>query len=213
MTDQELHNLWNSQNQKLHESLQLNRAIIKDLSFQKIHRGIGRLRRPKLFALFIGIPYLMILCLITFIAYQASAIFVFIGFGLIALLMLALICGYIYHLYLIDQIQGTDDVLTVQKKIASFKLSNYNLTRLVLLQIPLWTLCWMSIDALQSSPWVYGGINLLIFLALCYITYWLFNKTDIKNRKSKVYRFFFSGNEWELLKKSSSILDQLGEFD
>lgn len=214
MKDKKLIELWNTQNEKLEKSLKLNREIILHLTKRKLNETIGKLRLPKLTALFIGIPYVILLGLITFIAYKAEATIVFIGIGLIALLMLGLIGGYIYHLHLIRQIQGTDDIITVQKQIANLKISSYNLTRLALLQIPLWSVCWISLDTLKSSPLVYGGINLIVFLALCYTTYMLFKKLDVKNHKdSQVYNFFFSGGEWDPLIKSSIILEEINQYD
>ncbi|MDF1699172.1 MAG: hypothetical protein P1U56_25180 [Saprospiraceae bacterium] len=214
MNEQEIFSLWNSQNQKLDESLQLNKEIIKHLTKQKLDKTIGKLRLPKLGTLFIGIPYFILLVLITFVAFKAKATFVFIGFGLIALLMYGIIVGYCYHLYLIAKIRGTEDLVSVQKQLAQLKLSNYNLTKLAILQLPLWSICWISVSAIKSSPWVYGGINLLVFGLLCYITYWLFMRLDIRSgRDSKVYHFFFSGNEWETLHKSNVILEELREYE
>lgn len=213
MNDKELLQIWNNQNEKLEESLRLNRKIILNLTKSRINKTIGRLRLPKLTALLIGIPYVMFLALIFFITYKAGAPIVSLGFGLIALLMFCLVIGYFYHLYLIAHITATDDIITVQKTLAELKISSFNLTRLAILQLPLWSVCWISIDALQESPFVYGGINLIVFLLLCYITHWLYKRINLNNRESKVYQFFFSGNEWDPITKSQILLEELSEYE
>ncbi|NNK89712.1 MAG: hypothetical protein HKO89_03825 [Saprospiraceae bacterium] len=213
MNDQKLFALWESQNQKLEETLKLNKKLVREITKGQLRDTIGSLRSPKLFALLIAIPYTLLLCFFVFIGKQAGAPFVVIGFGLIALIMTALIIGYLYHIYLINQIQGTDEISKVQKQIAELKVSSFNLTRLAVLQLPLWSICWISLDVLKSSPLLYGGVNLLIFLLLSYIAYWLYQRLNVQNSNSKVYKFFYSGNEWDPIIKSSHILEQIKEYD
>jgi hypothetical protein len=187
--------------------------MVKDITKEKLNRTIGSMRRPKLTALLIGIPYTILIYFIAFIGYQAGGTFVFIGFGFIAILMNSIIVGYLYHLYLISKIEGTEEIISVQKQIAELRISSYHLTRIALFQLPFWSICWMSLTALKSSPFIYGGINLLVFLSLSYLAYWLFKNLDIQKKDSKIYKFFFSGREWDPIIKSSLLLEQMKEFE
>jgi hypothetical protein len=213
MKEQELLSLWNDQNLKLEEILNLNKKIVKDVTKEKLNKTIGSLRRPKLTALILGIPYTIFLYFIAFVGYQAGGIFVLTGFGFIAIFMNILIIGYLYQLHLITQIKGTEDIITVQKQLAELRISSFNLTRITLFQLPFWSICWMSMDALKSSPFLYGGVNLLVFLALSYLAYWLYRNLDSQNHHSKIYKFFFSGREWDPILKSSMILQQMQDYE
>ncbi|MBK8555830.1 MAG: hypothetical protein IPL65_08685 [Lewinellaceae bacterium] len=119
--------------------------------------------------------------------------------------------AYFYHLYLIHAIDNSESVSGVQENLSRLKLSSFNITRLAMLQIPFWSLCWVSMDALQSSPLLYGGVNLLVFLGLAYLAYWLYNNLDVDKMDKKWNQFMFSGVEWDPIVKSVSILQQLEE--
>lgn len=205
-------NIWRSYDQKLEMVLSLNKKIVEDMTKDKINKTIGSMGRPKRMMLAIGIPYTLFLCFITFIAIEAGGLFVAIGFGAISLVMTGVILGYIHHLYILGQINRSEQIVDVQRAISKLKISTFNITRLALVQLPFWSICWMSLDALKSSPIWYGGVNLMVFLGLAYLAVWLYRRLDIQNRDSKVSRFFLAGNEWEPLVKASNLMEQLDEY-
>ncbi len=210
MNEKELLNIWKLYDQKLDELLTINKQMASDISKQKLNRTIGSLQLPKKFLLILGTPYTFLLYFITFIGYNANAFFVMLGFGIISLIMTGVIVSYGYHLYLISQIKRTQNILEVQTKLARLKLSSFNVARLAIIQLPFWSICWMSLDALQHSPLVYGGVNLILFLGLSYVTYWLYK--ELNRQDSKVSQIFLSGMEWEPILKASSILEQMKEY-
>ncbi len=212
MKDVEIMNIWKSSDHKLDEILSLNKEIVYDLTKEKARNIIDTLRKPKKTMLSIGIPYCVILYIITFIGFKAGAIFVTLGFGIIALIMTAMIIGYFYHLHLINSINRLQEVVEVQKKIAELKISSFNITRLALVQLPFWSICWMSLNVLQKSPVLYGGVNLIVFLALTYFSYWLYKQLNLQNSNSRIGRLFLSGAEWEPIIKASEILEQLKDY-
>lgn len=209
MDENELISIWKSQDQKLNEVLSLNKAIMTGLTRDRLHNTSRSIQTPMRAALLIGIPYTIFLYFITFIAINAGAVFIALAFGVISLIMTVIIIGNCYHLVLLNQINRSGDVLEVQEKVAMLKLSSFNLTRLAILQLPFWSMCWISLEALMEAPLIYGGVNLLIFLVLASIAYWLFKQLSLKNTNSPVKRFFLSGKEWEPIEKSLAILEQL----
>lgn len=212
MEDQELLNIWRSYDRKLDVVLSLNKMIIENMTKDKVNKTIGSVRRPKRTMLMIGVPYTIVLYLVTFMAIAAGGLFVAIGFGAISLIMTGIVVGYFYHLNILNQINRSQQIVDVQEKISRLKISTFNITRLALVQLPFWSICWMSLDALKSSPLIYGGVNLVVFLGLAYLAFWLYKSLDIQNSDSKVGRFFLSGNEWEPIIRASNILDQLAEY-
>lgn len=213
MKDNELMSLWKSYDQKLDNVLSINKEIIYDITRKRLNATVGVMRRPKMTMLTLGIPYTILLYSITFFAYKAGGIFVTLGFGAISAIMTAIIIAYCYQLYLINQISRSQEVVDVQKKIAELKISSFNTARLSVIQLPFWAVCWVSLDAVKSSPVWYGGINLMVFLGLTYLSYWLYKRLSVRNTYAKVSRFFLSGKEWDPIIKASEILEQLKEYD
>jgi len=162
MKDNELLEIWKSNDQKLDQLLSLNQEFIHRMTKDRLKNTIERMHKPKRLALLVGLPYTLLLYAITLIAFKADGLFVVIGFGSISLIMTIIIIAYFYHIYLINQISNTQEIITAQRKLAKLKLSSFNITRLAIIQLPFWSICWMSLDALKNSPFLYGGVNLLI---------------------------------------------------
>lgn len=213
MDNIELQNIWNSYDQKMDRLLGINNELALDLTRQKLNKQISRLYRPKGTAILVGVPYTLLLIAVTMIASIAKAYFVAIGFGAIALIMMILLGNYFYHLYLISQIKNNEDILSTQQQLSELRISSINCINLSIMQLPFWSICWMSIEAFKESPIMYGGINFLVFSLLTYTAYWLYQKLSYKNESSKVRDFFMSGGEWEPIVKSTAILEQIKEYE
>lgn len=209
MENIELQNIWKSYDQKLESMLTINKDIAINLSRQKLNKQISRLYWPKLTAIIIGLPYTLLLIVIATITSLAKAYFMAIGFGVIALIMIVVLVFYLYQIYLISKIKRDEEVLATQQLLSKLRISSFNSLNLAVFQLPFWSICWISINGLKHSPFVYGGINLLIFLTLSYLAFWTYKKLSYKNKKSKVRDFFLSGSEWEPILKSAEILEQI----
>lgn len=213
MENFELENIWKSYNKKMESILAINKELAINLTMQKLNKQISRLYRPKWTAIFIGVPYTLLLIAVTTIASIAKAYFVAVGFGAISLIMTILLLNYFYQLYLISQVKNSEEILSTQQQLSKLRISSFNSLNLAVIQLPFWSICWVSLDAFKESPFIYGGINLLIFFLLTYIAYWLYQKLSYKNRESKMRDFFLSGSEWEPILKSSEILEQIKEYE
>jgi hypothetical protein len=208
----ELENLWKSQNEKIDQLLTLNKEVAINLSKEKLNKQIGRMYRPKWTAVLIGVPYTILLIGITVTASLSGAFFVALGFGAIALIMAGLLLHYFQQLFLISQVRNNEEVLATQEKLSKLRISSFKSLNLAVAQLPFWSVCWMSLDALKENPWVYGGINLLVFLLLAGIAWWLYRKMSDPSQTSKIRDFFLSGREWEPILKSTEILEQIKEL-
>ncbi|MTB50092.1 hypothetical protein [Lewinella sp. W8] len=213
MDSMELQNIWRSYDQKMQSVLTINKEIALNLSRQKLDRQISKLNRPKWTGVLIGVPYTMLLFSITVVAAFSEAYFVAIGFGAISLIMAVVLGNYFYQLHLISEIRNSEDVLFTQKQLSKLRISSFNALNFSVFQLPFWSVCWISIEALKASPYVYGGVNLLAFLVLTFISFWLFRQLSDHQGASKVRDFFLSGSEWEPITKSAAILEQIKEFE
>lgn len=212
MENIELRDIWKSRDQKMERMLAINKEMAVHLARQKLNKQISRLYRPKWTAVLIGIPYTLFLIAITIIASVAEAYFVALGVGAIALITSMLLLLYFYQMTLIGRVKNDEGILSTQRQLSKLRVSSYRSLTLAIFQLPLWSVCWISADALKRSPVIYGGINALIFLLLTYIAYWLYQKISYNNKESKIRDFFLSGNEWEPIIKSTEILEQIKAY-
>ena len=213
MDNIELQNIWQSYDQKMEDMLAINKEVAIELTRQKLNKKISRLYRPKWIAVLLGVPYTLLLIVVTIIASFAQAYFVAIGFGAIALLMVGLLASYFYQLYLISKVKKSEDILSTQEQLSSLRISSFNSLKLAVLQLPFWSICWMSVTAFKEDPLLYGGITVLIFLLLSYIAYWLLQQLSYENKESKIRNFFLSGSEWDPIEQSAEILEQIKAYE
>lgn len=213
MNNIELQNVWKSYDQKLQDILTLNEEIALNLSKQKLDKQISKLNRPKRIVVLIGVPYTILLIGVTIVAAISKAYFVAMGFGAIALIMSIVLGNYFFQLNLIRAINNSDNVLLTQKHLSKLRISSFNTLIFSIFQLPFWSICWISIEGLKASPYLYGGINLLVFITLTLLSFWLYKELNHHNKKSKIRDFFLSGNEWEPIAKSADILEQIKEYE
>lgn len=212
MNTTEINTLWKAYDNKLNAVLDINTELIIELTKQKLNKQIGSLFRPKIFHLILAIPYIMLLVAITCFASLNQAVFVAVGFGSIALINIILSIAYFYHIHLIHSIQKSDDVLFAQQQVAKLKISSYNCFRLAVSQLPFWSICWVSINALKAAPLRYGGINLMIFLVFCFIAYKLYTALSAANTNSKLRKFLLTDREFEAIDKANDLISQIKSY-
>ncbi len=212
MENQELQELWNSYDNKMDRLLMINEEVAVHISKQKISTQMNKLAVPKWIAIFIGIPYTILLIAITSITFISQAYLMTLGFGAISVIMLIVLGNYFYQLILIHKIKGNEEVLSTQSQLAQLKLSSYNSLVFSIFQLPFWCICWVSIEAVKDSPYIYGGINLLVFILITALSFWLFNKLNINKDNNAFKNSVFSGAEWDPIVKSCKILEQINEY-
>ncbi len=212
MTDKELLQLWQSTDHKLEKMIKINKQIIGEVTALKINRSLGRMRMPKSIFILIGIPYTFLLWFICMITFLADSYIMASGFLIISLIMSYVVISYLLQLYQIGQIQSSRDIITVQQHLSQLRLSSFNCLKANVIQLPFWSICWISMNALKESPLIYGGSNVLIFSGLSYLSYWLYTNLSLDDPRSKVSQFFLSGIEWEPIEKAIQLAEELDEY-
>ena len=205
--------IWKSVDAQLESSVHVNKKMSSSLSTERFKKQIRQLNRPKRRALLIGIPYFCLLTAVVFLSVKARAPFVAIGFGAIALVMFITLSLYIYQLVLIRKLRTSDQIVSMQKRLSRLRLTSFTSLHLALFQLPFWSICWMSLDALKEDPIFYGGTNLLVFLVLSFLAFWLYKQLHPKSKYSWLKSIVYSGNEWEPLIRSLHLLDEIKEFE
>lgn len=217
MNELELKKLWQTTNEKLEESVVLNRKNTENITRIAVHNFIGSMKPIKIFTLLIGIIWVglgvMILGHLYLYAFsEANKFFLFSATVQVMLTAMALWI-YLYQLITIYQLDITDPILKTQKKLANLKLSTLWSARVMFLQLPVWTTFWWNETMLTDWSLLQWAMTAIVTILFTYIAIWLFFNIKYENRNKKWFRFIFNGKEWTPLMKSMELLEQVEEYD
>jgi hypothetical protein len=132
--------------------------------------------------------------------------------GLQLLLTAIAIIVYLYQLVLIHQVDSNAPVLETQERLVQLKLSTLWVTRILFLQLPLWTTFYLTEGIFRNGSTLFYCIQGGITVFFIYAAYWLFVNINYKNKDQKWFRLLFEGKEWTPVLKSLDLLSQLNEY-
>jgi len=143
MNENELKLLWQSANEKLESSLQVNKKNTDEITRLKAKNVLASMKPVKVMTLIVGFVWVIGLGSIlgNLIANHLgeASLFFLLSATIQVLLTAIAIVVYVYQLALINSIDFSEPVLTIQEKISKLKISTLNVTRLLFLQLPIWT--------------------------------------------------------------------------
>jgi F0F1-type ATP synthase assembly protein I len=216
MQELELKQLWQLSNERLEKSLKINQEQSKDVQQLKIQNYLSSMKPVKIFTVLIaiiwvgiGVPLLSQIFMNAF--EQANKFFLF--SATIQVLITAIALGvYIYQLITIYSIDVTETVLKTQKELATLKSSTLWITRILFLQLPVWTTFYWNASILENGNWFLWIFQAIVTLLFTYTAIWLFLNIKIENKDKKWFQLIFKGKEWTPLMKSMELLDKIKEF-
>ena len=216
MNEMELKRLWQTTNDKLEENFAINKKNTEDISRIKVHSILGSMKPIKIFALVVGILWVgiggMILGSIYWHSFpEANKFFLFSATIQVGLTALAVIV-YNYQLITIYQVDITDRIISTQEKLSNLKISTLWITRILFLQLPVWTTFWWNETMLTDWNIFQWSVPLFFTITFTIIAVWLFLNIKYENRNKKWFQLIFSGKEWTPLMKSMDILEQVEEY-
>jgi hypothetical protein len=216
MNEMDFKNLWQKTNEKLEESFVINRNNTEDITRMKVYNFISSMKPIKIFALLFGILWvgvgISLLSPIYLNAFsEANKYFLFsasiqVGITAIALLI------YLYQLFTISEVDISDSVLKTQKKLASLKLSTIWVTRILFLQLPVWTTFWWNETMFNEWKWYQWAATGIVTLLFTYFAIWLFFNIKYENRNKKWFKLIFKGKEWTPLMNSIELIEQINYY-
>jgi hypothetical protein len=131
----------------------------------------------------------------------------------IQVLLTAIAIGvYVYQLALINSIDFSEPVLTIQEKISKLKISTLNVTRLLFLQLPLWTTFYWNAKMFVAENWMLWIMQGMITLSFALVALWLFFNIKYENRNKKWFQWIFRGKEWQPILQSMELLNQIDNY-
>lgn len=212
MEDIEIMNLWRSYDQRLQESLQLNKRNAEEITKLKAQSFLGSMRPVKIFTLIVGILWVVLVDLVLIGSWGKASWFFTVSMGIQVLLTKVAIGVYLYQLYELRHTDIGEPILATQERIARLQSSTLWVTRLLFLQTPVWTTFFWSKGMFTHGNWFLLALPVVIALLFAWIGIWLFVNIRFENRDKRWFRFIFRGREWDPLLKASELLQQLGEY-
>lgn len=216
MDDHKIISLWQTSNERLEQSFSMISRQAGDISRLKVQSLLHSMRPAKVFALLIGIIWVgagvFLLGRIYLYPFaEANKFFLFSATIQVFLTAIAVII-YLYQMYTISQVSMDDPILTTQKCLTRLKTSTLLVTRILLLQLPVWTTFWWNDTMLQDwSVWQWG-VTFCITGTFTFTALWLFFHINYENRHQKWFQLLFSGKEWTPLMKSMELLSEIDDY-
>jgi len=216
MNELELKKLWQAANNKLEASIVINKNNTDDITRMKVHNIVGSMKPIKIFTLLVGILWVGIGGIALSSIYlnsfsEANKFFLFSASIQVGLTAVALFV-YLYQLITIYQVDITDPIIRTQEKLSNLKMSTLWVTRILFLQLPVWTTFWWSETMLTDWGILQWMATLFFTVSFTAIAIWLFFSIKYENRSKIWFQFIFSGKEWIPLMKSMELLEQVDEY-
>jgi hypothetical protein len=216
MNEQEIKKLWQSASEKGDESLIISKQNQKDISNIQVYNLLASMKPIKIFTLLVGILWVgiggIVLTNIFLFAFEdANKFFLFSAGIQVALTAIGIII-YLYQLIAIYQIDITEPILKTQKRIAKLKSSTLWVTRILILQLPVWTTFWWNDSMLQNWDLWQWFIVLIFTVSFTVTALWLFFNIKFENREKEWFKLIFNGKEWTPLMQSMELLEQIEEY-
>lgn len=216
MNELEIKKLWQATNEKLEESFVINRKNTEDITRISVYNFLGSMKPIKIFTLLVGILWVGIgvfaLSGIYLNAFtEANKFFLFSATVQVLLTAIALLI-YVYQLTRIYQVDISDPILQTQKKLAQLKISTLWATRILFLQLPVWTTFWWNETMLTDWNFLQWAITVTVTGLFTFLALWLFFNIKYENRNKNWFQLIFNGKEWTPLMKSMELLEQVNEY-
>ncbi len=212
MQDIEIMNLWRSYDQRLQESLQLNKRNAEEITKLKAQSLLGSMRPMKLFTIIVGVLWVVAVDVVLIGSFGKASWFFTVSMGIQVLLTKIAIGVYLYQLIELRQTDVSEPILATQSRIARLQSSTLWVTRLLFLQTPVWTtFFWSKAMFAHGNVWLLA-LPVVITLLFAWIAIWLFMNIRFENRDKRWFRFIFRGREWDPMLKAGELLEQVGEY-
>ncbi|HET7118581.1 MAG TPA: hypothetical protein VFI29_18950 [Hanamia sp.] len=219
MNETELKDILDSYNHKIEEaktlnlqSWVLNIKCFETLQKQKAKSKLKSLINFKIFAVVLGILWVLFLGYLFFHSLEMSKIFFLVSCGAIMICTSIAIVIYLYHIVLLSNINNSENVVKAQESIARLQLSTINVTRILFLQSPFYCTFWWSAPMIVNSPLAFWLISFPIALIFTLAAIWLYKNISIKNTNKKWFKVLFNSPEWNLLLKANHFLEEIHSF-
>jgi len=216
MKDTEIIDLWKSYDKKLDENLHLNRRNAEDITKMKVQSFLASMKPLKIFTILVGMLWVgffgILIANLFIFAFTMVSPFFLISAGIQVLLTATSLVIYVYQLILIHQVDMSEPILATQETLSRLKASTLWVTRILFLQLPVWTTFYLTESIFQNGHTIFYIVQGIVTFSFTYLALWLFFNIKYENKDKKWFRLIFDGKEWSPVMKSMELLSQIDEY-
>lgn len=212
MEDHAIIALWKDYGQKLDESLQLNRNNAEDLTKIKVQSALAGMQPLKIFTIIVGILWVAFVDTMIINSLPGGNLFFLVSAGIQVMLTKLAIGIYLYQVILIRRVDISEPILNTQQKLAQLRSSTLLVTRILFLQLPVWTTFYWNKSMIENGNAGLYVLQAVVTLSFLFIALWLFFNIRYKNRDKRWFRLIFSGKEWQPVLKSAELLHEIESY-
>jgi len=216
MEDTEIISLWKTQNQKIEQSLSINKRLLVEAINHKAKTALQSIIRLKIAGIISFVLYLTVqISLLSYaVANYSSALNYFIvSISAIILINLKGFADYIKHLIWTSKIDYNGNVMEIQHKLSKLQMSIINHTRVMYLQFPFWTTFYLSDLWFPHSV----GMPYIIFQfvltgVFIYFTYRVYKVLKVENLDKKWIQQLMAGSGGKSVVKAMEFYKEIEIF-
>ncbi|MGE5355136.1 MAG: hypothetical protein ACM3PT_02775 [Deltaproteobacteria bacterium] len=217
MNDTELKNLWKEFNIETDDSIQFDPIKINEMRHLHAINLISTMKPIKIFTLLTGILWvaggIFLLGNIYLNKYdEANKFFLFSATTQVVLTAIAILV-YLYQIFTIYQADHSKPVFQVQSRLANIRTSTLWITKVLFLQLPLWSCFWWNTAMFEEWDLIQLAIPVSVTLLFTLVSVWLAININFENRNKPWFVFLFKGREWTPLIRSMELLDQIAIYN
>ena len=201
--------LWKEQNQKIEQNLKINKQLLEENLDGKIKTTLSGLKSIRIVGIVFGVIWCVLMAFIVIVSWHQTNWFFKSALIIHIAVSIAAIGLYIYHLVLLNNFNNNQSVLHAQEQLFKLQLSNLKTLGILWLQLPVFSMWFMSNEWLQNSPTTFWFIQMPIVLIQAIIGVWLYKNLNIKNHEKKWFKWFISKGEFGKIKKANDLLREI----
>jgi hypothetical protein len=216
MEDIELKEMWNSYNQSIEEAKILNlqswAVTIKTFEYLQIHKAkskLSSLSAIKKRAVVVGMLWIFFLGLLVY-GNQLQNLYFSVSLTMLIFFSIAAIAVYLKHIYMLNKINYSENLIDAQKKLTELQTSSINVFRVLWLQMPFYTTFFWSTKWI-ASDYKFWAIAFPVTLFFTCLSIWLYRNISLKNADKKWFKLLLNG-EWNSLSIAKKYLNEIEEF-
>jgi len=160
----------------------------------------------------VGIIWVGVIDILIISTLPAGNWFFIISAGIQVLLTKLAIIIYLYQLILIHRADISEPILQTQHKLARLRSTTLWVTRILFLQLPVWTTFYWNKSMLENGTIPLYMLQTVVTFAFTFAAVWLFLNIKYENKDKKWFRLIFDGKEWTPVLKSIELLNQVKEY-
>jgi hypothetical protein len=216
MDDKNLQAVWQRFDERIQELEQKQREYTGIFTQTRVQHVVRTMRPIKIFTFAFGLLWVLagsvVLWYLGYYALDQISVYFFFSALLQVLITAIAVITYGYQLALISRIDVSDPVVATQGKLEKLRSSTLWITRVLFLQLPLWTTFYWSDHFWHTSAPQVMVVPVVLTILFTFAAVWLFRNIRYENRHQPWFRLLFSGKEWAPIEKSLELIGQVKDY-